>query len=50
MLEMELPGKKNIRRPKKKFIDEVKADMRTLAVTEKDVVNIRIHMISCGHA
>ena len=37
MMEMELPGKRRRGRPKRRFLDAVKEDMREVGVKEKDV-------------
>ena len=36
MLRMELPGKRKLGRPKRRFMDVVKEDMAVVEVTEED--------------
>lgn len=45
MLTMELPGRRKIRSPQRRFMDEVKEDMRWVGLIEKDV---RDKTIQCG--
>ena len=51
MMEMELPGKRRRGRPKRRFLDAVKEDMREVGVKETDVEDRKIWrmMIRCGH-
>ena len=51
MMEMELPGKKRRGRPKRRFLDAVKEDMREVGVKEMDVEDRKMWrmMICCGH-
>ena len=37
VLEMELPGKRKVGRPKRRFMDAVKEGMKEVGVTEEDV-------------
>ena len=50
MLEMKLPGKRRRGRPKKRFLDAVKEDMREVSVKETDVEDRKMWrmMIRCG--
>ena len=50
-IEMELPGKRRRRRPKRRFFDVVKEDMGEVGAKETDVEDrkIRRMMIRCGH-
>ena len=51
MMEMELPGKRRRRRPKRRFLDVVKEGMRKVGVKEMDVEDRKVWrmMIRCGH-
>ena len=51
MMEMELPGKRKRGRPKRRFLDVVKEDMREVGVKETDVEDRKMWrmMIRCGH-
>ena len=51
MMKMELPGKRKRGRPKKRFLDAVKEDMREVGVKETDVKDRKMWrmMIRCGH-
>ena len=51
MMEMELPGKRRRGRPKRRFLDAVKEDMREVGVKETDVEDRKMWrmMIRCGH-
>ena len=51
MMEMELPGKRRRERPKRRFLDAVKEDMRKVGVKETDVENRKMWrmIICCGH-
>ena len=51
MMEMELLGKRKRGRPKRRFLDGVKEDMRKVGVKETDVENRMIwrKMIHCGY-
>ena len=51
MMEMELPGKRRRRRPKRRFLDVVKEDMKEVGVKEMDIENRKMWrmMIRCGH-
>ena len=50
MLEMELPGKRRKGRPKRRYMDAVKEDMRAVGVTEEDAEDRGRwkQMIRCG--
>ena len=48
VLGMELPGKRRQGRPKRKFMDAVKEDMRALGVTDEDAKNRRWKSTICG--
>ena len=50
MLRMELPGKKKMGRPKRRFMDVMKEDMAEVEVTEEDteVRNNWRWKIRCG--
>ena len=50
VMEMELPGKRK-RRPKRRFLDEVKEDMGKVDAKEMDVENKTVwrKMIRCGY-
>ena len=39
MMRMELPGMRNRRRPKRRFMDAVKEDMKFIGVREEDAEN-----------
>ena len=51
MMEMELPGKRKRRRPKRRFLDIVKEDMGEVGAKETDVKDRKMWrmMIHCGH-
>ena len=51
MMEMELPGKRRRGRPKRRFLDVVKEDMREVGAKETDVEDRKIWrmMIRCGY-
>ena len=51
MMEMELPGKRRRGRPKRRFLDVVKEDMRKVGAEETDVEDkkVRRMLIRCGH-
>ena len=51
MMEMELPGKRKRRRPKKRFLDVVKEDMKEVGAKEIDIEDRKMWrmMICCGH-
>ena len=51
MMEMELPGKRRRGRPKRRFLDAVKEDMREVGAKETDVEDRKMWrmMIRCGH-
>ena len=51
MMEMELPGKRKRRRPKRRFLDVVKEDMGEVGAKETDVKDRKVWriMIRCGH-
>ena len=51
MMEMELPGKRRRGRPKRRFLDVVKEDMREVGAKETDVEDRKVWrmMIRCGH-
>ena len=51
MMEMELPGKRRRGRPKSKFVDVVKEDMREVGAKKTDVEDRRMwrNIIRCGH-
>ena len=51
MMEMELPGKRRKGRPKRRFLDVVKEDMKEVGVKETDIEDRKMGrmMISCGH-
>ena len=51
IMEMELPGKRRRGRPKRRFLDAVKEDMREVGVKETDVEDRKMWrmMICCGH-
>ena len=50
MLEMELPGKRRKGRPKRRYMDAVREDMRVVGVTEEDAEDRTRwkRMIRCG--
>ena len=51
MIEMELPGKRRRGRPKRRFLDVVKEDMKEVGVKEMDIEDRKMWrmMIRCGH-
>ena len=51
MMEMELPGKRKRRRPKRRFLDVVKEDMEEVGAKETDIEDRKMWrmMIHCGH-
>ena len=51
MMEMELPGKRKRGRPKRRFLDVVKKDMKEVGVKEMDIEDRKMWrmMIRCGH-
>ena len=51
MMEMELPGKRKRGRPKKRFLDVVKEDIKEVGVKEMDIEDRKMWrmMIRCGH-
>ena len=51
IMEMELPGKRKRRRPKRRFLDVVKEDMGEVGAKETDVQDRKMWkmMIRCGH-
>ena len=51
MMEMELPGKRRTGRPKRRFLDVVKEDMKEVGVKEIDIEDRKMWkmMIRCGH-
>ena len=51
MMEMELPGKRKRGRPKRRFLDVVKEDMKEVGVKEMDIEDRKMWrmMIRCGH-
>ena len=51
MMEMELPGKRRRRRPKRRFLDVVKKDMKEIGVKEMDIEDRKMWrmMKHCGH-
>ena len=51
VMEMELPGKRKRGRPKRRFLDVVKEDMRELGARKKNIENRRLwrNMIRCGN-
>ena len=51
MMEMELPGKRRRGRPKRRFLDVVKEDMKEVGVKEMDIEDRKMWriMICCGH-
>ena len=51
MMEMELPGKRRRGRPKRRFLDVVKEDMKEVGVKEMDIEDRKMWrmMIRCGH-
>ena len=51
MMEMELQGKRRRGRPKRRFLDVVKEDMREVGAKETDVEDRKVWrmMIRCGH-
>ena len=51
MMEMELPRKRRRGRPKRRFLDVVKEDMKEVGVKEMDIKDRKMWrmMIRCGH-
>ena len=51
MMEMELPGKRRRGRPKRRFLDVVKENMKKISVKEMDIEDRKMWrmMIRCGH-
>ena len=51
MMEMELPGKRRRGRPKRRFLDVVKEDMKEVGMKEMDIEDRKMWrmMIRCGH-
>ena len=51
MMEMELPGKRRRGRPKRRFLDVVKGDIREVGAKNTDVEDRKVwrKMIRCGH-
>ena len=49
MMEMELPGKRKRGRPKRRFLDVVKEDMREVGATDVEDRKMWKMMIRCGH-
>ena len=51
MIEMELPRKRRRGRPKRRFLDVVKEDMKEVGVKEMDIEDRKMWrmMIRCGH-
>ena len=51
MMEMELPGKRRRGRPKRRFLDVVKEDMKEVGVKEMDIEDRKMWrmMTRCGH-
>ena len=51
MMEMELPGKRRRGRPKRRYLDVVKEDMKEVGVKEMDIEDTKIWrmMIRYGH-
>ena len=51
MMEMELPGKRRRGRPKRRFLDVVKEDIKEVGVKEMDIEDRKMWrmMIRCGH-
>ena len=51
MMEMELPGKRRRGRPKRRFLDVVKEDMKEVGVKKMDIEDRKMWrmMIRCGH-
>ena len=51
MMDMELPGKRKRGRPKRRFLDVAKEDMREVGAKETDVEDRKVWrmMIRCGH-
>ena len=51
MMEMELPGKRRRGRPKRRFLDVIKEDMKEVGVKEMDIEDRKMWrmMIRCGH-
>ena len=51
MMEMELPGKRRRGKPKRRFLDVVKEDMKEVGAKEMDIEDRKMWrmMIRCGH-
>ena len=51
MMEMELPGKRKRGRPRRRFVDVVKEDMKEVDAKETDIEDKKMWrmMIRCGH-
>ena len=51
VMEMELPGKRKRGKPKRRFLDVVKEDMKELSARKKDIEKRRLwrNMIRCGN-
>ena len=51
MMKIELPGKRRRGRPKRRFLDVVKEDMKEVGVKEMDIEDRKMWriMIHCGH-
>ena len=51
MIKMELPGKRRRGRPKRRFLDVVKEDVKEVGVKEMDIEDRKMWrmMIRCGH-
>ena len=51
IMEMELPGKRKRGRPKRRFLDVVKEDMKEVGAKEMDIEDRKMWrmMIRCGH-
>ena len=51
MVEIELPGKRKRGRPKRRFLNVVKKDMREVGARETDIENRTVwgKMVRCGH-
>ena len=51
MIEMELPGKRKRRRPKRRFLNLVKEDMQEVGAKETDIEDRTVwrQIIRCGH-
>ena len=52
MMEMELPVKRKIGRPKRRYLDIIKEDMGEVGAKETDVEDKKMWgmMIRCGHS